>query len=150
MKYPARHIRRVAISNQRLIALEDGNVRFRWKDYGNGHKRRTMTLDAVEFLRRFPLHVLPKGFMPIRYYGFLANRHRKEKVALSRKLLGVPEETTLSAPETPRQTTEESTDSEPSTVCPACKKGPMLEIETIGPDPTRALMLASFLVHDTS
>jgi hypothetical protein len=150
LKYLARYTHRVAISNQRLIALEDGKVRFRWKDYANGNRQRTMTLGGVEFLRRFLLHVLPKGFMRIRYYGFLANCHRKEKIALCRNLLGLPEKTTLSVPETPQETPEESTDSEPSTLCPVCKKGRMLEIETLRPDPTGALKLASFLVHDTS
>ena len=109
-----------------------------------------MTLDGVEFLRRFLLHVLPKGFMRIRYYGFLANCHRKKKVALCRNLLGLPEETSASAPQTPQETPEESTDSEPSMLCPVCKKGRMLQIETLRPDPTGALKLASFLVHDTS
>jgi hypothetical protein len=150
LKYLARYTHRVAISNQRLIALEHGKVRFRWKDYANGNRQRTMTLDAVEFLRRFLLHVLPRRFMRIRYYGFLANRHRKEKVALCRKLLGLPEETSTSTSETPEETTEESTDSESSTLCPVCKKGRMLEIETLRPDPTGALKLASFLAHDTS
>ena len=73
LKYLARYTHRVAISNQRLLSLQNGNVRFSWKDYRNGNKQRTMTLDAVEFLRRFLLHVLPNGFMRIRYYGFLAN-----------------------------------------------------------------------------
>jgi Putative transposase len=62
-KYLTRYTHRIAISNQRLVALEHGHVVFRWKDYKRGHRLRTMTLEAVEFLRRFMLHVLPRGFM---------------------------------------------------------------------------------------
>jgi len=78
LKYLARYTHRVAISNQRLLSLHDGKLTFRYKDYAQQGRQRTMTLDAVEFLRRFLLHVLPKGFMRIRYYGFLANRNRWE------------------------------------------------------------------------
>ncbi len=82
LKYLARYTHRVAISNDRLIALEDGRVRFHWKDYAHGNAQKTMTLDAAEFIRRFLLHVLPTGFMKIRHYGFLANRNRREMVSL--------------------------------------------------------------------
>jgi hypothetical protein len=150
LKYLARYTHRVAISNQRLVSIENGKVCFQWKDYANGNQQRTMTLDGVEFLRRFLLHVLPKGFMRIRYYGFLANRHRKEKLALCRKLLGLPEKTTLSVPETPEQVIDDSVETGRCALCPVCKKGRMLEIETIRPDPTGALTLAYSLVHDTS
>jgi hypothetical protein len=64
----------VAISNHRLLALEQERVTFRWKDYAHGSKPGTMTLGATEFLRRFFLHVLPKGFVRIRHFGLLANR----------------------------------------------------------------------------
>ncbi len=84
LKYLARYTHRVAISNDRLIALEDGRVRFHWKDYAHGNAQKTMTLDAAEFIRRFLLHVLPTGFMKIRHYGFLANRNRREMVSLAR------------------------------------------------------------------
>ena len=87
LKYLARYTHRVAISNHRLVAVEDAKVTFRWKDYAHGYRQRTMSLDAVEFLRRFLLHVLPKGFVRVRYYGFLANRHRAEKLARARKFL---------------------------------------------------------------
>src|SRR5262249_29473816 len=69
LKYLARYTHRVAISNARLVALHDGRVTFRSKDYAEDHRPKTMTLDAVEFLRRFVQHVLPKGFMKIRHYG---------------------------------------------------------------------------------
>src|SRR4051812_41688015 len=95
LKYLARYTHRVAISNRRLLAMEDGRVTFEWKDYAAGNQAKTMTLDAVEFIRRFLLHVLPSGFVHIRHFGFLANRKRKEKLALCRSLLGARK---LSAP----------------------------------------------------
>ena len=87
LKYLARYTHRIAIANQRLVALENGQVTFRWKDYKHGHQLRTMTLDAVEFLRRFVLHVLPRGFQRLRHFGFLANRVRQAKLAQCRTLL---------------------------------------------------------------
>jgi len=89
LKYLARYTHRVAISNRRLISLEDGQVTFQWKNYAQGNQRQTMTLTAVEFLRRFLSHVLPSHFVRIRHYGFLANRCRAEKLARCRELLGV-------------------------------------------------------------
>ena len=88
LRYLARYTHRVAISNARLLDFEDGMVRFRYKDYAHGNRKRVMTLTALEFVRRLLLHVLPTGFMRIRHYGILANRHRHEKLALCRRLLG--------------------------------------------------------------
>ncbi len=76
LKYLARYTHRAAISNDRLLELEDGQVRFRWKDYAHGGRWRTMTLSAIEFVRRLLMHVLPSNFVRIRHYGILANRHR--------------------------------------------------------------------------
>ena len=87
LKYLARYTHRVAISNQRLLSLADGRVTFRYKDYAGGHRLRSMTLSAEEFLRRFMQHVLPKGFVKIRHYGLLAARGRNERLALCRRLL---------------------------------------------------------------
>jgi hypothetical protein len=101
LKYLARYTHRVAISNRRLLALEDDRVTFRWKDYAHGARRRVMSLDAVEFLRRFVLHVLPSGFVRIRHYGFLANRCRRAKLQRCRALLAprsADEQGRLSAP----------------------------------------------------
>ena len=72
LKYLARYTHRVAISNRRIQSFDNGKVSFSWKDYASGNQKRTMTLSSVEFIRRFLLHVLPTGFMRIRYYGFLA------------------------------------------------------------------------------
>lgn len=87
LHYLARYTHRVAISNHRLIGMEDGKVTFRWKDYASGGKKRKMTLAAEEFIRRFLLHVLPKGLVRIRYYGWMANRLRRECAARCRELL---------------------------------------------------------------
>lgn len=91
LDYVGRYTHRVAIANNRLLDIDDGQVRFRWKDYRRGDQQKTMTLDADEFIRRFLLHVLPEGFQRIRYYGFLSHRHRKQKLAHCRELLGMPE-----------------------------------------------------------
>ena len=87
LKYLARYTHQVAISNHRLRSLSDGRVWFRYKDYARGGQRRTMERTATEFLRRFLQHVLPTGFVRIRSYGFLAHRHRREKLAVCRELL---------------------------------------------------------------
>ena len=86
--YLGRYTHRVAIANSRLVALAGGQVSFRWRDYRHHDKNKVMTLTADEFIRRFLLHALPDGFHRIRHYGFLANRHRADKLALCRKLLG--------------------------------------------------------------
>jgi hypothetical protein len=87
LHYLARYTHRVAISNHRLIGFENDQVTFRWKDYAHGNKQRKMTVPADEFLRRFLLHVLPRGFVRIRSFGFLANRCRTGLLALCRQLL---------------------------------------------------------------
>jgi hypothetical protein len=87
LQYLARYTHRVAISNHRLVSVDDNNVTFRWKDYAHQGKNRTMTLSHQEFLRRFLLHVLPKGFPRIRYFGWMANRRRAQSLLLCRSLL---------------------------------------------------------------
>jgi len=82
LNYLGRYTHRVAISNNRLLDIEDGKITFRWKDYRHNDRPRVMTLEADEFIRRFLLHVLPDGFQRIRHYGFLAHRYRKAKLAL--------------------------------------------------------------------
>ena len=79
LKYLARYVQRIALSNSRLLSLENGRVTFAWKDYADRNQSKTITLDAVEFIRRFLLHVLPSGFVRIRHFGFLANRNRAKK-----------------------------------------------------------------------
>jgi hypothetical protein len=87
LRYLGRYTHRIAISNHRLLSFDGQQVSFRWKDYAHGGKRRIMTLDAVEFLRRFFLHVLPRGFVRIRHFGLLSNRFRNQSLPLARKLL---------------------------------------------------------------
>jgi hypothetical protein len=131
LAYLARYTHRVAISNRRLIAIDDGNVTFRWKDYTQNQRQRTMTLEAGEFIRRFLLHVLPKGLVRIRSYGFLSNRVRKEKLALCRRLLRSSLPTQRDGDDTSTTATTEPTDTDH--LCPACQKGRLVRVETIKP-----------------
>jgi hypothetical protein len=87
LRYLGRYTHRVAISNHRLLAFDGERVTFRWKDYAHGNKQRKMTLSATEFLRRFVQHVLPRGFVRVRQYGFLANRCRRANLTLGRQLI---------------------------------------------------------------
>lgn len=93
LHYLARYTHRVAISNHRLLNLADGQVTFRWKDYAHGSKKRKMSISANDFLRRFLLHVLPKGFVRIRFFGFLANRRRSTLLSQCQRLLAAQPET---------------------------------------------------------
>jgi hypothetical protein len=88
VKYLGRYTHRIAIANSRIVSLDRANVSFRWKDYRAGNQSKTMTLTVEEFIRRFLLHVLPRGFVRIRYYGFLANRFRAAKLQLCRDQTG--------------------------------------------------------------
>jgi len=90
LQYLARYTHRVAISNHRLVSLIDGKVTFHWKDYAQGNKQKLMTLEVDEFLRRFLLHALPRRFVRIRFFGFLARRKRGRLLPLCRNLLPAP------------------------------------------------------------
>jgi len=125
LDYVGRYTHRVAISNHRLLNMENGQVRFRWKDYRDNNRQKTMTLKADEFIRRFLLHVLPNGFQRIRYYGFLGNRYRKQKLERCRQLLGMPDNELV--PEVSsdyRDRCEELTGSS-LWECPVCHQGRM-------------------------
>ena len=135
LKYLARYTHRVAISNRRLIALEDGQVAFHYKDYRRGRRERVMRLEAVEFMRRFLLHVLPKGFVRIRHYGFLSNRSRKEKLLLCRRLLG-----SVGQPDSDTEPANSTDAASIEWVCPLCHTGRMLIVARLprwgaGPEP---------------
>ncbi len=130
LKYLARYTHRVAISNRRLLSLQDGKVTFQWKDYASGNKTKTMTLDAVEFIRRFLLHILPAGFVRIRQYGFLANRMRRVKLALCRVLIvatPAPEDNAVSIDR------DRCNDERDRTLCPRCNTGHMIPIDILLP-----------------
>ena len=101
LRYLGRYTHRMAISNHRLTAFDGEHVSFRWRDYAHGSKQRVMPLDAVEFLRRFFLHVLPKGFVRIRHYGLLSNRFRKQLLPLARTLLAAQGHEPLPLPPLP-------------------------------------------------
>jgi hypothetical protein len=90
LAYLGRYTHRVAIANSRLVSLNQEQVSFRWRDYRHRDKLKVMTLAASEFIRRFLLHTLPDGFHRIRHYGFLANGHRRAKLAHCRQLLAAP------------------------------------------------------------
>lgn len=130
LTYLARYTHRSAISNRRLLALENGQVKFRWKDYHRGNRNRTITLDAVEFIRRFLLHTLPLGFQRVRHYGFLANGVRKVKLPLCRELLGQSLESSRDNRETADSAEVETSSRRLSTLCPACQVGQMQVRET--------------------
>jgi len=101
LDYLGRYTHRVAISNHRLLRLTDTDVRFRYRDYAHGNRRKVMALSAAEFIRRFLLHVLPTGFMRIRHYGILANRIKRAQLAQAREALDCPpSEPIPHAPET--------------------------------------------------
>jgi hypothetical protein len=116
LRYLGRYTHRVAISNHRLLAFDGERVTFQWKDYAHGDQRRTMTLSAMEFLRRFVQHILPRGFVRIRQSGFLANTCRAARVALARTVLATPSTAAKSTNATP--TTEAATG--PTWTCPRC------------------------------
>jgi hypothetical protein len=87
LRYLGRYTHRVAISNHRLISFDGENVVFRWRDYAHGNKKRKMTLTAMEFLRRLSQHILPRGFVRIRHFGFLTNVRRSGRLKLARQFL---------------------------------------------------------------
>ena len=130
LKYVARYTHRVAISNDRLLDINDGKVQFRWKDYRDSNRHKTMTLDADEFIRRFLLHVLPDGFQRIRYYGFLANRYRAEKLTLCRQLMQMPPPTVNREANKDYRDRYEALTGVSLKTCPLCRCGTMVVIET--------------------
>ena len=136
LKYLSRYTHRVAIANSRLLFVGDGVVRFTWKDYTDHDTHKEMTLRAEEFLRRFLLHVVPRGFMRIRHYGVLANRHRASKLARCRELLGVAAAPAASADldDTGSHRQDDAATPKQSTppACPVCGQ-PMRVIEIIAP-----------------
>jgi hypothetical protein len=143
LHYLARYTHRVAISNHRIVNLAEGKVTFRWKDYAHKGKQRLMTVTAEEFLRRFLLHTLPRGFVRIRFCDFLANRRRRELLPLCLRLLHAGPLTRSTTPTT----------SEPKTscgwLCPRCG-GTMALIEKLTPQQIRWRSVDRESVADTS
>jgi Putative transposase len=132
--YVGRYTHRVVISNHRIVDIEDGQVKFKWRDYRDNNQQKTMPLTADEFIRRFLLHVLPSGFHRIRYYGFLGNRHRKEKLEHCRQLLGMapPKEGSAqpAIQEDYRDRYERLT-GRSLRECPVCHRGRMIAVKVL-------------------
>jgi len=131
LSYLGRYVKRIAISNNRILSCADGKVRFRWRDYAHQNKKKIMTLDADEFIRRFLIHVLPRGFIKNRTFGFLANTCKKKKIKLIKTALNLPqsepvEEKAESAAEIMLRLT--GIDIE---LCSVCKKGKLRNIRDI-------------------
>lgn len=119
LQYLAAYTHRTAISNRRILSFDKGEVAFGWRDYADENKQKVMRLPVLEFLRRFLLHILPRGFVRIRYFGFLGNHNRQRNIELARTLLGV------AAPPTPEP------ESEQPRLCPQCETGTLLFVARV-------------------
>ena len=143
LKYLARYTHRVAISDSRIASLDDDQVTFRYKDYADQGQTKLLKLTPSEFIRRFLLHTLPSGFTRIRYYGFLANRHRAANLQRCREMLGCPpqaaEDRVADCPPEPDRLRDLE---ERAVGCPACRDGKMIVTQRLdrahGTLPTRA------------
>lgn len=122
LAYLANYTHRIAISNSRILAFDGEHVTFRYRDYAAGNIQKIMTLGADEFLRRFLMHVVPKRFVRIRYYGFMANRTRARSLARARELIGI--QASIAPP--PEQEIQER-------LCPRCKEGLMRDAGLVEP-----------------
>jgi hypothetical protein len=129
LKYLARYTHRIAISNRRLISMNDQTITFRWKDYAHHNRPRSMTLDGAEFLRRFLMHAVPRGFMRIRHFGLLANRVRAANLSICRQLIAAP-------------TPAVRCDSNPQLpLCPICRRGHLIAGPNLSPPQLSRLLL---------
>src|SRR5713101_6397383 len=129
LDYVGRYTHRVAISNHRLLDIENGQVQFQWKDYRDNSQQKIVTLDADEFIRRFLLHTLPDGVQRIRYYGLLGNRYRQQNLARCRQLLGMASSASA-IPKNYRDRYEELTGCSLRR-CPVCQHGCMVTIQVL-------------------
>jgi hypothetical protein len=127
-----RYTHRVAISNHRLVSFDGDQVTFRWKDYAHGNKKRKMTVSAEAFLRRFLLHVLPKGFVRIRHFGFMANAQRAASLELCRKLLDMA----------PIVRSTETSNTSSARLCPGCHQ-PITVLERLNPAQVRSRFVST-------
>lgn len=130
LKYLARYTHRIAISNSRLVSVDDQTVTFRWKDYAQHNRPRTMTLDGAEFLRRFLMHEVPRGLMRIRHFGLLANRVRAKNLDICRDLLSAPPPADCPILDDTR-------------TCPICHHGRMISGANLNPMQLRRLLIRS-------
>jgi hypothetical protein len=147
LDYVGRYTHRVAISNNRLLDIDDGHVTFRWKDYRDCDAQKTMIITAEEFIRRFLLHALPSGLQRIRYYGFLGNRYRQQKLEQCRQLLhmscATPQRHEADAATADYRDRYEALTGYSLHECPVCRRGRMITVNQISPSraaqPPRAL-----------
>jgi hypothetical protein len=146
LKYLARYTHRVAITSSRLLSLDNGRVTFRWRDSRNGNQTKSMTLDAVEFIRRFLLHILPSRFMKIRHFGFLANRNRLSALAVCRQHLNASSPTV-----DPVAILTREQQFAVERRCPVCLAGVLRIVEWLSADqiPSRELAM-SLMAHVNS
>lgn len=138
LDYLGRYTHRIAISNERLVSLHEGRVTFRWKDRAHGNQEKLLTLDAHEFLRRFLLHVLPRGLVRVRHYGFLANSVRRREIARCRAILDAAHQEPPVASPTPNptETWKEALlrlTGRDVTRCPKCGEGRLQQTEILPP-----------------
>ncbi|MGH2398020.1 MAG: IS91 family transposase, partial [bacterium] len=144
LHYLGGYTHRVAISNNRILDIDGGQVRFLWKDYANHNATRVMTLQAPEFLRRFLLHVLPDRFVRIRHFGFLANRDRGRNLQAARRQIGQPVPTPTHQQAEPMPQHAASTDDSDPQKCRKCGIGRLIRVEIL---PRQKLSLQP---HDSS
>jgi predicted Zn-ribbon and HTH transcriptional regulator len=132
LDYLGRYTHRVALSNDRILQVENGEVTLSYRDRKDGDRKKTITLEAQEFIRRFLLHILPDGFMRIRHFGFLANRSKKQALAQCRKLLKLDP----ALPEIPKQSAKDlllKLSGVDLSRCPSCQKGTMIVVAELPP-----------------
>ena len=125
----------MAISNERLVSFDADSVRFRYKDYAHGDRRRVMQLHPSEFLRRFALHVLPRGFNRIRHYGLLANRNKRALLASARTALGTPAPASTAAPTESVIAFWQRIAHIDIQRCPQCRLGALRVVAVLAPQP---------------
>lgn len=127
LEYLGHYTHRVAISNNRLVKMEKKKVTFRWRDYSDGSQNKLMTLDSLEFIRRFLLHILPDNFVKIRHYGLLSNRNRKIKLKYCQEILGQNQE----EKDYTQRATSDFEKIQDMNRCPCCRIGTMINKEML-------------------
>jgi hypothetical protein len=137
LAYLSRYTHRVAISNRRLIWADGQNVTFAYKDYTDAAKQKTMTLSTEEFVRRFCLHILPERFVKIRHYGLLGNRHRQQRLAKARQLLGISAAPRQAETSAPKEARSESLRAR----CPFCQRPSLVLVREVAPQRAARLIV---------
>jgi len=133
LQYLGRYTHRIALTNNRLVSLDDETVRFRYQDYAHGNRRKVMALEAQEFIRRYLTHVLPKGFMRIRHYGLNANRGKHHKLAQARAALNAPPSASVPTPPESVEAFWLRVAQLDIHQCPHCRSGLLHRIATLTP-----------------